>query len=151
MEKTTKEELELAFEEYKQACYGNFDLPPEQLKEIRQAFFSGVHWRLNAKSGHPESYEPALRELLGQLTPSDHKTRLTAQQRHALVETAGLLDQIKKQHWLNVHFRSFSLSHAAWMNHMKANKQPVPSEQVFRPDAEIPEGPYVVDPLNELS
>jgi len=161
MEKTTKEELKLAFEEYeqelelafegyKQACYGNFDLPPEQLKELRRAFLSGVHW-LNAELGHPEGYQPSLQELLGQSAPSDHKAKLTLQQLRAMTEMTGLVDQIKKQHWLNVHFRAFSISHAAWMNHIKAKNRPSPSEQVSWPDAEIPEGPYVVDPLNELS
>lgn len=47
------------------------------------------------------------------------RSRMTTQQQQMLVELAGLRDQIEKGHYLNVHFRAFQLSHAAWMEHTR--------------------------------
>ena len=41
------------------------------------------------------------------------------QQEDALSQLSGLEDQIKKQHWLNVHFSAFTLANDAWTNHAK--------------------------------
>lgn len=62
-----KQELEKALIEYLQACYGpGDDVPPSQLREVRQAFLSGIHW-MNTQDGYdPGEYEKALRKLLGQ-------------------------------------------------------------------------------------
>lgn len=38
-----------------------------------------------------------------------------------LVDLEGLRDQIKKHHFLNVHFRAFELANEAWQAHMRAN------------------------------
>ena len=37
-------DLEAAFAEYRKACYGDSELHPMQKNEVRQAFFSGIHW-----------------------------------------------------------------------------------------------------------
>lgn len=57
--------LEAAFNEYAKACYGNNPLNPTQRSEIRQAFFSGIHW-LNTHSSnhHAPEITAALRELV---------------------------------------------------------------------------------------
>lgn len=66
---TIKEQLEKAFNEYFQACYGdNRSVSDLQLKEIRQAFFSGIHW-MNTERAWGESIikiQNALKEILGQ-------------------------------------------------------------------------------------
>lgn len=43
------------------------------------------------------------------------------EQLKAIADLHGLRDQIEKQHWLNVHFRAFKLSHEAWQHHILAN------------------------------
>ncbi len=58
-------ELEAALEEYLQACYGDpHKLPTQQLKEIRQAFLSGIVWR-DTEITPPGSCEAPLRSMLG--------------------------------------------------------------------------------------
>lgn len=42
--------LNTAFAKYKTACYGNQTLSEVQLKEVRQAFFSGIHWLNSCES-----------------------------------------------------------------------------------------------------
>lgn len=44
MSQQVKANLEQAFDEYRRACYGDRVLPASQLQEVRQAFFSGIHW-----------------------------------------------------------------------------------------------------------
>lgn len=62
----TAKELEEAFFEYRMACYGDATLDATQLKEVRQAFLSGIHW-LNSRDDYcPADNARALRELLGQ-------------------------------------------------------------------------------------
>jgi len=34
---------------------------------------------------------------------------------------AGLKDQVRKGHYLNVHFRAFELAHEAWQEHIRQN------------------------------
>lgn len=41
-------------------------------------------------------------------------------QAKAFAGLVGLRDQVQKEHWLNVHFRAFELSHAAWQFHILA-------------------------------
>lgn len=45
----------------------------------------------------------------------------TPEQDKLKAEVRGILDQINKEHWLNVHFRAFELSHDAWRQHILAN------------------------------
>ena len=61
-----KAELESAFAKYQRACYGDRPLSPVQFAEIRQAFFSGVHWLNTNESYDPTEILAALRELLQQ-------------------------------------------------------------------------------------
>lgn len=35
--------LQSEFETYMRACYGDRTLPPQQIREVEQAFLSGVH------------------------------------------------------------------------------------------------------------
>lgn len=56
--------------------------------------------------------------------PMDDKERtrpVDTEQRRAITDLHNLRDQIEKQHWLNVHFRAFRLSHDAWQQHILAN------------------------------
>lgn len=46
---------------------------------------------------------------------------MTVEQEKLLAELRGLEDQIRKGHYLNVHFRAFQLAHAAWMEHIRQN------------------------------
>lgn len=46
---------------------------------------------------------------------------LTVQQRQMLIELHGIADQIRKGHYLNVHFRAFQLAHASWQEHIRQN------------------------------
>jgi hypothetical protein len=57
--------LNEAFDEYRKACYGGKPLPPTQVKEIHQAFLSGIHWLNTRESYDPEELEVALRDILG--------------------------------------------------------------------------------------
>lgn len=64
-DKACELELKQAWEVYRQACYGNAKLPERQLKEVRQAFLSGIHW-LNSKENYdPDENLRVLRSLLG--------------------------------------------------------------------------------------
>ena len=38
-----------------------------------------------------------------------------------IVELRGLEEQIRKGHYLNVHFRAFQLAYSAWMEHIRQN------------------------------
>lgn len=55
--------LEEAFAVYRTACYGNADLHPTQLREVRQAFFSGMHYLNTRLDWCPDILEHALRDL----------------------------------------------------------------------------------------
>ena len=44
-----------------------------------------------------------------------------AEKAKMLVELNGLRDQIRKGHFLNVHFRAFQLAHTAWLEHIRVN------------------------------
>ncbi len=57
--------------------------------------------------------DEADRLMIGIFEANDRE-KLTRAQRSALVELAGLDDQIRKQHFLNVHFRAFKLANDAW-------------------------------------
>lgn len=57
------ETLNTAFDEYRQACYGDRNLPDVQLKEVRQAFFSGIHWLNTRESYDPDELEQGLRAV----------------------------------------------------------------------------------------
>lgn len=46
---------------------------------------------------------------------------LNGDQRKAMTDLQGMADQVEKQHWLNIHFRAFRLSHDAWQHHILAN------------------------------
>lgn len=46
---------------------------------------------------------------------------LTTQQQKLLAELHGLEDQIRKGHYLNVHFRAFQLANEAWQEHIRQN------------------------------
>ena len=39
---------------------------------------------------------------------------MTPEQQKLLVELEGIADQIRKEHYLNVHFRAFTLAYQAW-------------------------------------
>lgn len=63
-ESDTKADLEAAFLKYMKACYGGQMVNLIQIREVRQAFLSGIHW-LNTKDDYcPTELEQALRELL---------------------------------------------------------------------------------------
>ncbi len=47
--------------------------------------------------------------------------RLSTQQRSMGLGTAGIDEQIRKGHYLNVHFRAFDLAHEAWLEHIRQN------------------------------
>lgn len=57
--------LEAALKEHLCACYGDpHKLSTAQLKEVRQAFLSGIHWR-DTQVIPPCACENAIRSLLG--------------------------------------------------------------------------------------
>lgn len=60
------ESLSNAFAEYRKACYGDSVLSEIQIKEVRQAFLSGIHWLNTRDSYCPDVLEMALRNELGQ-------------------------------------------------------------------------------------
>lgn len=56
--------LKAAWHEYRTACYGQARLSATQEREVRQAFWSGVHW-INCRDDHcPDDLQAALRKLL---------------------------------------------------------------------------------------
>jgi hypothetical protein len=56
--------LEKAYVEYREACYRGKELPPSQNREVRQAFFSGIHW-LNCRDDYcPDEVLAATDKLL---------------------------------------------------------------------------------------
>lgn len=63
-----KAKLEAGFKRYRVACYGNVTLPEAQLKEIRQAFFSGIHY-LNCRSDY---FVHEVKDACTQLTGVDN-------------------------------------------------------------------------------
>ncbi len=61
----SRNELDAALKEYLRACYGDpHELPSQQLKEVRQAFLSGIMWRDSNVLLHGQCEEP-LRQMLG--------------------------------------------------------------------------------------
>jgi hypothetical protein len=48
---------------------------------------------------------------------------LTVEQRKMLVDLIGLADQIRKGHYLNVHFRAFQLANESWQEHIRVNAE----------------------------
>ncbi len=46
---------------------------------------------------------------------------MTSEQQKLLSMVNGIVDQIKKEHWLNVHFRAFELACDSWAEHIRAN------------------------------
>lgn len=56
--------IERALAEYMAACYGDSPIPEDQVRQVRQAFLSGVYWR-DTEVCLPGDCEPALRKLLG--------------------------------------------------------------------------------------
>ncbi|KKN78835.1 hypothetical protein LCGC14_0346070 [marine sediment metagenome] len=67
---------------------------------------------------------------------------MDANQKKLLAETEGIIDQIKKQHWLNVHFRAFELANNAWKEHIRANAR------VGAKEVDSPAGAVLDDRLN---
>ena len=60
----TVDELEGAYQEYVRACYAGQTLSAVQIKEVRQAFLSGIHW-LNTKGDYcPDAIQESLRKML---------------------------------------------------------------------------------------
>lgn len=57
-------DIEAALKDYLHACYGDDPLGPLQMKEVRQAFLSGIHWR-DSELCRPGGCEDALRSMLG--------------------------------------------------------------------------------------
>jgi hypothetical protein len=62
-ESDTKAQLEIAFEEYKAACYGNATLDVRQNREVRQAFFSGVHYLNDCDDYSPGDIQLAIIQI----------------------------------------------------------------------------------------
>lgn len=62
--------LQDAFATYCRACYGVAPLPLAQVREIRQAFLSGVHWLNELDDYEPGAVNAALREILGADNPA---------------------------------------------------------------------------------
>jgi hypothetical protein len=54
------ETLNTAFAEYRNACYGSATLNEVQEREVKQAFFSGVHWLNSCESYCPDDLNQAL-------------------------------------------------------------------------------------------
>ena len=46
---------------------------------------------------------------------------MNMQQKKLLASVDGIANQIKKNHWLNVHFRAFELANEAWTEHIRTN------------------------------
>jgi hypothetical protein len=46
---------------------------------------------------------------------------MSNEQKRLLMELEGIADQIKKGHYLNVHFRAFQLSNSSWQEHIRQN------------------------------
>ena len=46
---------------------------------------------------------------------------MTSEQSKLLIELEGIADQIRKEHYLNVHFRAFTLAYEAWHEHIRLN------------------------------
>jgi len=63
----------------------------------------------------------AFLDIRGLLKERDDDPLQTVEQRKLALELVGLRDQIEKSHFLNVHFRAFSLAHQAWMEHIRQN------------------------------
>lgn len=58
-------DIEAALKYYLRACYGDpHKLGTTQLKEVRQAFLSGIYWR-DSQVLPPGDCEDAIRSLLG--------------------------------------------------------------------------------------
>lgn len=70
-----------AFGTYCRACYGSAPLPPAQVREIRQAFLSGVHWLNELDDYEPGAVGSALREILGADNPAIAKAPAPTQKR----------------------------------------------------------------------
>ena len=48
----------------------------------------------------------------------------TIEQERMFVSLRGIEDQIRKDHYLNVHFRAFELADAAWKEHIRQSAVP---------------------------
>ena len=46
---------------------------------------------------------------------------MSHEQEQMRLDISGLIDQIDKHHWLNVHFRAFQMAADAWKLHVLAN------------------------------
>lgn len=58
--------LDAALQEYLVACYGDpRKIGRQQLKEVSQAFLSGIHWRDCEPTMMPGSCGDAIRQMLG--------------------------------------------------------------------------------------
>ena len=58
--------LDAALQEYLVACYGDpRKVGTQQLKEVSQAFLSGIHWRDTEPAMNPGDCEDAIRQMLG--------------------------------------------------------------------------------------
>lgn len=47
---------------------------------------------------------------------------MSKEQEKAIKDIRGLRDQIKKGHWLNVHFRAVELAYFAWKQYIEQGK-----------------------------
>ena len=59
-----QETLESAFSGYIKAAYGTAHLNEIQYKEVRQAFFSGIHWLCGRDSYDPYEIQSVLARML---------------------------------------------------------------------------------------
>lgn len=69
-----------------------------------------------------ETVGQALEELIGQVrTEPRPDVTLSVQQQQLVMEVHGIVEQIEKGHYLNVHFRAFKLSSLSWDEHVRQN------------------------------
>ena len=60
-----EQQLEIAVREYMNACYAGKSLDSIQIKEVRQAFLSGIHWLNTLGDYCPDEIQEACRKLTG--------------------------------------------------------------------------------------
>jgi len=56
--------IENAFEEYREACYGDKPLPPIQYRQVKQAFLSGIHWLNSLDNFNRNDIAKSVRNIL---------------------------------------------------------------------------------------
>jgi len=68
---------------------------------------------------HPTEDQDLVTVALHKIT--DHRPPPTSEQERLLHHVHGIEEQVRKGHFLNVHFRAFELAHESWREHVRQN------------------------------